>query len=86
MQRAFLLLFLLPSIAFSQVFKQNESKKKWWHRKAINILKVVLRELKLPKEHPKVLERLKQRLNEHEKCSGKYFIMRLKAEEIIKLY
>ena len=66
--------------------QKEKGKKTWWERKAIKILKGVLSELKLPKDHPKVLERLRQRLEEHKKYQGRYFMYQLTAENIIKLY
>lgn len=69
----------------SEEQKKKGTKTKY-ERRALILLKSVLRELKLPKEHPKVLEAVKIKLNKRE-WPNYYGELshRFTAEQIIKL-
>ena len=69
-------------IMLSMAQKKN-GKKNRLERKGIFILKLLLRELKLPKEHPNVLKILRERLKE---SYYHFSIFNYSAEHIIKIY
>lgn len=69
----------------SSAQKQKGDKTKY-ERKGIWILKYVLRELKLPKEHPLVLVKLKEKMNEYRLVNLWNYPYGLSAEQIIKMY